>query len=76
MYSGSNNNVKCIDSIIQYIVFDPIHYAINMNVISLSIIFSDFNSIFLSHTSNLNQKNYFSLQIFFLKIIKHIAIKF
>ena len=46
VYFNHNNNIKCIDSTIKYIVFESIHYVINLNVVSF--VFSDFNSMLLS----------------------------
>ena len=43
MYSSHNNNIKYIGSTIKYIDFEPIHYTTNLNVISSSMIFSNFN---------------------------------
>ena len=44
-YYSHNINIKYIESIIKCIDFEPIHYVINLNVVSSSIIFSDFNYI-------------------------------
>ena len=41
----SDNNIKYIDSIIKCIGFESFHYAINPNVISFFMVFSDFYSI-------------------------------
>ena len=48
MYSSNNSNVKYIDSVIKYIGFKSIHDTINIYANSLSMIFNDFDSIFLS----------------------------
>ena len=48
MYYSHNSNIKCINSIIKYIGFESIYYAINLNVVSFFMIFDDFNYIFLS----------------------------
>ena len=45
-YSSHNSNIKYIGSTIKCIEFNPIHYIINLNVISSSMIFSDFDYIF------------------------------
>ena len=46
MYFYYNSNIKCVCSIIKYICFESIHYAINLDVVSFYIIFNDFDSIF------------------------------
>ena len=48
MYSNHNSNIKCVGLIIKCIGFKSIHYAINLNVVSSSIISSNFNSMLLS----------------------------
>ena len=45
--SSHNSNFKCIDSTINCIHFEAIHYAINLDVVSISMVFSDFDYIFL-----------------------------
>ena len=47
-YSSHNINIKCVDSIIKYIGFESFHYAINLNVVLSFVVFSDFESMFLS----------------------------
>ena len=47
-YSSHNNNIKYVASIIKCIDFELIYYVINLNVVSYSIVFSDFDSIFIS----------------------------
>ena len=47
-YTSHNYNNKCLDSIIKYISFDPIHYIINLDDISLFTVFSNFDSMFPS----------------------------
>ena len=47
MYSNHSNNIKCVDSTIKYVGFKSIHYTINLDIISFSIVFNDFNFIFL-----------------------------
>ena len=47
MYFYHNSNIECVGSTIKYIYFKSIYYVINLNVILLFIIFSDFDSIFL-----------------------------
>ena len=46
-YSSHNSNIKCVCLTIKYISFRPIQYAINSDVVSSSIVFSDFDSTFL-----------------------------
>ena len=46
MYSYHDSNIKCVGSIIKYIYFESIHYAINLDIILSCIIFNDFDSIF------------------------------
>ena len=46
-YSSHNSNIKCVGSIIKYIGFEPIHYFINLNVVSSSTVFRDFDYMFL-----------------------------
>ena len=48
MYYSHNSNIKYVESIIKYIYFESIGYDINLNVVSLFMIFNDFNTIFLS----------------------------
>ena len=55
-YSNHNSNIKCVGSTQIYrleaqlkcISFEPIHYAINPDDVSFSMIFSDFDYMFLS----------------------------
>ena len=47
-YSSQNNNIKCVGLAIKCIGFKPIHYAINSDIVSSSMVFSDFDSMFLS----------------------------
>ena len=47
-YSSHDSKIKYIGSTIKCIGFELIRYAINLNVISSSVVFSDFDSIFLS----------------------------
>ena len=46
-YSNHNSNIKRVDSTIKCIGFDLIHYAINLNVFSSSMVYSDFDYMFL-----------------------------
>ena len=46
MYSSYNSNVKCVDLTIKFIGFEPIHYAIKLDVVSSSMIFNDFDYMF------------------------------
>ena len=48
MYYNHNSNIKCVDSIIKYISFKLIHYAINLDVVLFFMIFTDFNYMFRS----------------------------
>ena len=41
------SDIKCVDSIIKYIDFEPFHYAINLDVVSSFVVFNDFDSMFL-----------------------------
>ena len=41
MYSSYHGIIKCVD-------FKPIHYAINLDVTSSSIVFSEFDYLFIS----------------------------
>ena len=43
MYSSHNSNIKCVGSIIKNIGFEPIHYAINLDIVLSYMIFRDFN---------------------------------
>ena len=47
-YYSHNNTIKRVDLTIKCIGFDPIHYAINLDVFSSFIVFNDFDFIFLS----------------------------
>ena len=47
-YYSHNSNIKYIDITIKYVGFKRIHYAINLDVISFFMIFSDFGYIFMS----------------------------
>ena len=49
MYYSHNSNIKCIDLIIKYIDFESYHYAINLDVVSSFVVFSDFDYMFLSY---------------------------
>ena len=46
-YSSHDSNSKCVGSTIKYIGFEPIHYTINLNVVSSFMVLSDFNFMFL-----------------------------
>ena len=43
-----NNNIKCVGLTIKYIGFEPIHYIINLDVSSSSMISTEFDFLFLS----------------------------
>ena len=45
-YYSHNSNIKYTCSTIKYIEFNPIHYIINLNIVSSFMIFSDFDYIF------------------------------
>ena len=47
MYFSHNFNIKCIGSTIKCIGFESIHYAINFDVVASSMIFNDFDHMFL-----------------------------
>ena len=46
MYYIHNGNIKCIVSTIKCVSFEPIHYNINMDVVSSFMIFSNFDICF------------------------------
>ena len=48
IYYNHNSNFKYLDSTIKYIDFESFHYNINMDVISLFMVFNGFNSMFSS----------------------------
>ena len=48
MYYNHNSNIKYICSIIKYVGFESIYYAINLYAISSFIVFSNFDYMFLS----------------------------
>ena len=48
MYYSHNSNIKYLCSIIKYVSFEPIYYTINLYVISCSIVFNNFDYMFLS----------------------------
>ena len=62
MYFGHSSNIKCIR-------FESYHYTINLNVVLFFMVFSGFDSIFLSMSCELE-----SMKLFFskTKIIIHI----
>ena len=41
-------SIKYVGSTIKYIDFKLIHYVINLNIVSYSMVFKDFDYIFLS----------------------------
>ena len=47
MYSSHNSNIKYVDFTIKYIGFKSFHYAINLDIVSSFVVFSDFDSLFL-----------------------------
>ena len=46
-YYSYNTNIKYIGSTIKYLDFEQIHYAINLNVVSFSMVVSNFDFIVL-----------------------------
>ena len=46
-YFSHNSNIKCVESTINYVYFHPIHYTINMDVISSFMIIRDLDYMFL-----------------------------
>ena len=46
-YSSYNTNIKYIGSTIKYLNFERIHYAINLNVVSFSMVVNNFDFIVL-----------------------------
>ena len=46
-YSSHNSNIKCVDLAIKCINFEWFHYAINLDVVSSFVVFSDFDYMFL-----------------------------
>ena len=47
-YYSHNSSIKCVDSTIKCIGFKSFHYAINLDVVSSFMIFSNFDYIFIS----------------------------
>ena len=47
MYYSHNSNIKCMDSTIKCIGFESFHYAINLDVVSSFMVFSDFDYMFI-----------------------------
>ena len=63
MYFNHNSNIKCIGSIIKYIVFKSIYHTINLNIVSSFIVFSNFDFLFsLMYYSSELMKLIFSLK--------------
>ena len=48
MYYSHNSNIKCVGLTDKCIGFESIHYAINHDIVSSFIVFSDFDIMFLS----------------------------
>ena len=44
-YSSLNNNIKCVYSTIKYIGFELLDFSINLDVVSSSMVCSDFDFI-------------------------------
>ena len=53
-YFSHNNSIKCVDSTIKCIDFESIHYAINLDVVSSLMVFSDFDFLFLLMYCSIN----------------------
>ena len=47
-YYSNDSKIKCVSSTILYIGFDLIQYVINLDVVSFSMVFNDFDFMFLS----------------------------
>ena len=47
-YFSNDSNIKCVSSIIKFIDFESIQYVINLDVVSSSMVFNDFDFMFLS----------------------------
>ena len=62
MYFGHSSNIKCVNSTIKCICFEFYHYTINLNVVLSFMVFSGFDSIFLSMYCELE-----SMKLFFSK---------
>ena len=65
MYSSHNSNIKCVDLTTKCIGFESFHYAMNLDVVSSFVVFSDFNFMFLSMYSWLELMKLFFSSIFF-----------
>ena len=48
IYFSYNSDIKYVGSTIKCIILEPIYYTINLNVVSSSMIFNDFDFMFLS----------------------------
>ena len=55
MYFSYNNNIKYMDSVIKYIGFESIHYAISLDIISSFMILAILIICFYPYIVNLNQ---------------------
>ena len=47
LYCNHNSNIKCVASTIKCIGFELIYYAVNLDIVSSFMVFSDFNYMFL-----------------------------
>ena len=70
-YYSYNSNIKYIGSTIKCINFKLIHYAIDLDVVSLFMVFNDFDSMFLSMSCYFESMKLF----FFLKKILYLIKK-
>ena len=46
MYSNHNSNIKYVNSTIKCVGFKSFHYAINLDVVSSSVVFNNFDFMF------------------------------
>ena len=53
-YFSHNSSIKCVYSTIKCIDFESIHYAINLDVVSSLMVFSDFDFLFLLMYCSIN----------------------
>ena len=60
-YSSHYSKIKYIVLTIKYISFESVHYAININIITIFMVCSNFIICLYRCITNLNQLNYFFL---------------
>ena len=48
MYSSNNSNNKYVGSTIDCVGFKPIHYTIDLDIVSSFMVFNDFDFTFIS----------------------------